>query len=63
MQRVDGAKVTRLTPGGLLVCHALGTPRGEPKGKQKSAEAIIAAAHGGEGPNTRDGNRYGALDA
>ena len=29
------------------------TPRGVVKGGQKSAEAIVAAAHGGEGPNVR----------
>ena len=49
---VDGAKVTRLTPGDLLVCHWLVKSRDLTKGKQKSAEVIVAAAHGGEGPNT-----------
>jgi RNA-directed DNA polymerase len=52
MRRVDGAKVTRLTPGDLLVCHWLVKSRDVTKGKQKSAEVIVAAAHGGEGPNT-----------
>ena len=51
MRRVDGAKVTRLTPGDLLICRVLGTLRGVPKDKQKSAEAIVAAAYGSEGPN------------
>ena len=52
MRRVDGAKVTRLTPGDLLVCHWLVKSRDVTKGKQKSAEVIVAAAHGGEEPNT-----------
>jgi hypothetical protein len=44
MRRVDGVKVTRLTPGDLFVCHELVTPRGVAKGKQKSAEAVLAAS-------------------
>ena len=39
MRRVDGAKVTRLTPGDLPDCFELGTSRGVPRGGQKSAEA------------------------
>jgi group II intron reverse transcriptase/maturase len=54
MQRVDGVKVTRLTLGDLLVWHALATPRGVTRDRQKSAEVIVAAAHGGKGPNTRE---------
>jgi len=55
MRRVDGAKVTRLTPGDLSVCPVLVMPQGVAKGGQKSAEVILAAAHGGEGPNRRNG--------
>ena len=44
MRRVDGAKVTRLTPGDLFVCHVLAALRGVAKGKQKSAEAVLAAS-------------------
>ncbi len=39
MRRVYGAKVMRLTPGGLLICLVLGAPRGAPRGEQESAEA------------------------
>jgi len=35
-----------------LLCELV-TLRGVVMGEQKSAEAIVAAAHGGEGPNTR----------
>ena len=54
MRRVYGTKATRLTLGDLLSCHRLWSSRGDQKGQQKSAEAIVAApAPGGEGPNTR----------
>jgi hypothetical protein len=33
----------------------LTSSRGDVKGEQKSAEGIIAMAHGGEGPNVRRG--------
>jgi hypothetical protein len=62
MQRVYGAKVTRFTPGDLLICHWLATLRGLAIDEQKSAAAIVAAAHCGEGPNTRNRNRHGAFD-
>ena len=55
MRRVDGAKVTRLTPGELLVCPVLAMPQGVVKGGQKSAEVILAVSHDGEGPNRRNG--------
>ena len=51
MRRVYGMKVTRLNPGGLYVCPWLVAPRGTAMGVQKSAEVIVAAAHGSEGPN------------
>lgn len=51
MRRVYGVKVTRLTPGGLYVCPWLVAPKGAAMGVQKSAEVIVAAAHGSEGPN------------
>ncbi len=57
MRRVDGVKVTRLTPGDLLICRGGQQPsRGGARGGQKSATAIVAAAHGGEGPDTRSGS-------
>jgi len=59
MRRVDGAKVTGLTPGDLTTCpRGRVAPGGAARGGQKSAEAIRAAAHGGEGPNMDD--RQGA---
>ena len=40
---VDGAKVTRLTLGDLSLCwRQLGTSRGEPMQRQKSATATLA---------------------
>src|SRR3990170_2038921 len=52
MRRGDGAKVTGLTPGDLTTCPRGRVARGgAARGGQKSAEAIRAAAHGGEGPN------------
>jgi hypothetical protein len=58
MRRVDGAKVTRLTPGDLPLCPCgLVAPRGAARERQKSAEAIVAAMQRSEGPNTR--SRYG----
>jgi hypothetical protein len=53
MRRVCGAKVTRLTPGDLSVRLRLATPRGVVIDGQESAEAVVAASHSGEGPNTR----------
>jgi len=53
MRRVDGATVTRLTLGGLRACPWLAAPQGAVMGAQKSAEAVVAAAHGGDGPNMR----------
>jgi hypothetical protein len=57
MRRVDGAKVTRLTPGDLSVCS--GPTRSWARkvarrtmGRQKSAEAKVAASHAANGPNT-----------
>ena len=45
----------RNTRGDLSVClDGLPTPRGAGKDVQKSAEGIVAAAHGGEGPNMED---------
>jgi RNA-directed DNA polymerase len=52
MRRVDGAKVTRLTPGDLSNCHRLDTLRGVSKGGQRSAAVIVVVAYHGEGPNT-----------
>ena len=43
MRRVGGRKVARLTLRGLPVCHVLGSLRGGPMGRQKSAEAIVVA--------------------
>ena len=40
MRRVYGKKVTRITLGGLSICHELLTSRGVGMGCQKSAEAI-----------------------
>ena len=45
MRRVDGVKVTRFTPGDLFVCRRLARLRGLAMGEQKSAEAVLAAAH------------------
>jgi hypothetical protein len=43
------------TRGDLSVCHNWLTPsRGGAMNGQKSAEGIVAAAHGGEGPNMED---------
>ncbi len=51
MRQVDGVKVTCLTPGGLLSClSASDSAKGRDR-QQKSAEAIVVAAHGDEGPN------------
>jgi hypothetical protein len=44
----------RYTRGGLLVCNKLPSSRGEGMSRQKSAEGILAAAHGGEGPNVKE---------
>ena len=52
MRRVYGVKVTRLTLGDLHACFKLVSSRGDTMGMQESAEAIVATAHGGEGPNT-----------
>ncbi len=53
MRRVYGVKVTRLTLGDLHACpEGLAPPGGGVIGMQESAEAIVATAHGGEGPNT-----------
>jgi len=50
----------RYTRGDLLVClDGLMSPRGDVMDGQKSAEGVVAAAHGGEGPNV--GDRKGAL--
>jgi len=43
MRRVCGRKVVRLTLRGLPVCLVLGSPRGGPMSRQKSAEAIVVA--------------------
>lgn len=41
MRRVDGRKVTRITPGDLAFCpEGLGKSKGGPMGRQKSAGAI-----------------------
>jgi hypothetical protein len=54
MQRVDGTKVTRLTLGDLYPCRLrLRTARAVRTRVQKSAEAIVAGAHAGEGPNVK----------
>ena len=45
----------RNTRGGLSVCHNWLTPsRVGVMSGQKSAEGIVAPAHGGEGPNMED---------
>ncbi len=42
MRRVDGRKVTRLTPGDLVTCpEGLEKPRGGSTGRQKSAGTIL----------------------
>jgi len=43
MRRVCGRKVARLTLRGLPVCLVLGSPRGGPMSRQKSAEVIVVA--------------------
>ena len=62
MRRVDGAKVTRLTPGDLFVCRRLARLRGVAMGGQKSAEAIGAAAHERRRAEHEEPNRHGAFD-
>jgi len=42
MRRVDGRKVTRLTLRGLSSCLVLVAPQDAVKGRQTSAEAIVA---------------------
>ena len=60
MRQVYGMKVARLTLGGLSAClDWLTSSRVGVKDGQRSAEGIVAAAHGGEGPNMED--RKGAL--
>jgi hypothetical protein len=50
-----GGKWVRNTRGDLLAClDWLTLPRGDVMGGQKSAEGIVVAAHGGEGPNMED---------
>jgi len=44
----------RDTRGDLLVCDKLPSSRGEGMSRQKSAEGIVAIAHGGEGPNVEE---------
>ncbi len=52
MRRVDGAKVMCLTPGGLHGCRKAKEHREVLlMVVQKSAEAIVAISHDGEGPN------------
>lgn len=56
-----GGKWVRNTRGDLSVCHNWLTPsRGGAMNGQKSAEGIVVAAHGGEGPNMEDrkGSKY-----
>ena len=54
MRRVDGVTVTRLTLGDLLACQrASRAEQARTMRGQKSAEAIVAASHRREGPNTR----------
>lgn len=51
----------RYPRGDLPVCRDWLTPlEGDVMDEQKSAEGIVAAAHGGEGPNMEDrkGARY-----
>lgn len=50
-----GGRRARNTRGDLPVClDWLTVPEGGVKDAQKSAEGIVAAAHGGEGPNMED---------
>ena len=52
MRRVYAAKVARLTLGDLSTCLGLPASRGDGRGWQESAEAVVAADHrGGEGLN------------
>jgi hypothetical protein len=56
-----GGKKVRNTRGDLSVClDWLTPPEGGATDGQKSAEGIVAAAHGGEGPNMEDrkGTKY-----
>lgn len=56
-----GGKWVRNTRGDLSVClDWLPRSEGFGMGGQKSAEGIVAAAHGGEGPNMEDrkGTQY-----
>ena len=50
-----GGRWVRNTRGDLSVClDWLTPPRDDAMNGQKSAEGIVAAAHGGEGPNMED---------
>jgi len=62
MRRVDGAKVTRLTLGGLLICQVLVASQGAAMGEQKSAEAIRAARAGRQRAKHVETNRHDAFD-
>ena len=56
MRRVDGRKVTRITPGDLAFCpRGLGKPRGGPMGRQESAGAIVGEGNPPKGSAMRGG--------
>jgi hypothetical protein len=59
MRRVYGGKVGAQYPGrSVRLPIRLPTSRGVGMNGQKSAEGIVAAAHGGEGPNMEDRKGY-----
>ena len=54
MRRVDGAKGSRVLPReSSRSAERQAAQRCVARDDEQSAEAIVAAAHGGEGPNTR----------
>jgi hypothetical protein len=58
-----GGKRVRNTRGDLFVCLDWLTPlEGDVTDGQKSAEGIVAVAHGGEGPNMEDRKGANYLD-
>jgi len=63
MRRACGRKVTRLTLRGLPSCLVLVTPQGVAMGRQKSAEAIVAACVPPRRAEQLEWNRRRAFDA
>ena len=63
MRRVCGRKVACLTLRGLPACLVLGSPRGGPMSRQKSAEAIVVACVPRRRAEQFEPNRHRAFDA